>query len=322
MFRQLARKLGLGRALLFLRNARAHGLRMYYTTHKGEKLYRHLIASALPIACGGPSALAVHMLLHEKRMYEGMWGLYSLAHFAETPLQFVIHDDGTLQEFGRRQLQALFPGCNVISRDEADRKTLAHLQQRGLQRCLELRRQFIFALKLFDPILFARNEQFILLDSDVLFFSHPRELVNDVGSAAAGAQSCRAVFSVDNGYRYPLSREDWQKVSGVPCNFNVNPGVLRVCRAMVDFERIETYLQHPSFFDADGRANFYTELTLWAMELLRNGAEPLPDSYAICPVLDYPNVVSGHYCGGAYGRNLYYTQGLPRLARSLCLSSK
>lgn len=322
MFRQLARKLGVGRALLFLRDAREYGVRMYYATHKGEKAYRQLIIRARPIPCGGPSALPVHMLLHDKRMYEGMWGLYSLAHFAQTPLQFVVHDDGTLQEHGRRQLEALFPNCRVIARDEGDRVTLEHLQQRGLHRCVELRRQFIFALKLFDPVVFAGSEQFILLDSDVLFFSHPKELVGDANGAASAANSCHAMFSVDNGYRYPLNKEDWQKVAGVPCTFNVNPGVLRVCRNLVDFGRIEAYLQHPSFYGADGRPNFYTELTLWAMELLRSGASPLPESYAICPALGSPDLVSGHFCGGAYGRNLYYTQGLPKLACSLGLSAE
>lgn len=252
------------------------------------------------------------MLLQHARIHEGLWALYGLAHFAERPLHFVVHDDGTLNTADRAKLDRVLPGARVVDRREADRVSAERFRREGLGRCQRLREELIFALKLFDPIFFLESEAFVLLDSDVLFVAPPAELFDDL-EPGVGASS---LYSGDNGYRYCLEPSEIAALIGRPVIERFNPGVVRTRKDVIDLARIERYLQHPGFWHPDGSPDYYAELTLWAMELSLDGAAMLPSTYAICPDFRVP-FVSGHYCGSPYWASYYYADALPRVSRAI-----
>jgi hypothetical protein len=103
-------------------------------------------------------------------------------------------------------------------------------------------------------------------------------------------------------------------VLGRDCIEAFNPGVVRTTRQVLDLTRIEQYLERPEFWSTGSRPHYYAELTLWAMQLTRACARPLPQSYAITPPLDDEVPASGHFCGGGFPATWFYSRGLPRLA--------
>jgi hypothetical protein len=265
------------------------------------------ILRARPIPAGD-GELEVHMLLHHQRILEGIWALYSFAHFSETACQIFVHSDGSLTVADARRLHQVLPGVQVISRAESDQRVEPRLRELGLTKSLEFRDRLVFALKLFDPFFFGDRSSFILLDSDVLFFGHPTEVLVDLADP-----DC--LYSPDNGIRYCLSAETLQALLGKPCIASFNPGVVRTRRTVLDLAFVEDCLKRAEFWGSGTRPHYYAELTLWAMQLTNAGARPLPASYAITPPLDDPLPVSGHYCGGGYPATWFYSRGLPRLAR-------
>jgi hypothetical protein len=266
--------------------------------------YLRRILEADPIEAGaGP--LEVHMLLHHERILEGIWALYSLAHFAEPALQIVVHSDGSLTASDASALRRVLPGTTVISRAESDGRVETRLRDLGLEACLRFRRELIFALKLFDPFFYGDHSAFVLLDSDVLFFQPPGELF-DLPEANR--------YSPDNGYRYCLSPAVLREILGTECIQAFNPGVVRVSRGVLDLQKVEHYLQRPEFWGSGSRPHYYAELTLWAMLLTTAGARPLPATYTIAPELNGTIPVSGHFCGGGFPATWFYSRGLPRLA--------
>jgi hypothetical protein len=206
-------------------------------------------------------------------------------------------------------LKKIFPGCTLVSRAEADAVVGAYFRAKGLKRCMHLRESLVFGLKLFDPFFFSKRDWFVLLDSDVLFFQRPSELLS------ASDHALQNRYLVDNGYRYCLEREELSAMLGKECIERLNPGILCVRSDVLNCERIEQYLVHPRFWNEDGSGNYYAELTLWAMELTLAGALPLSRHYAICPCEFEPGLVAGHYCGGGYWASLFYSRGLPYLAK-------
>jgi len=189
------------------------------------------------------------------------------------------------------------------------------LDSKGLLRCRRLREALVFARKLFDPFLYLTTDQFLLLDSDVLFYSHPVEVMKAL-------QEGRPAFSVDNGYRYSLSEGELRTLLGKRCVEACNPGILVATKDLGRFELVEEWLAKDAFWKADGGAQYYAELTIWAMLLTLAEARPLSSAYGICsPYPQDPNVVSGHYCGGGYWSTLFYTRGLPYLAYSFLRAS-
>jgi hypothetical protein len=266
---------------------------------------------ALPIPAGdGP--LEVHMLLHHQRLLEGIWALYSFAHFTRLPCQIFVHSDGSLTDADAARLQHILPGASIISRDHADQVVVSRLQDLGLSSSIRFRDRLVFALKLFDPFFFGNQSKFFLLDSDVLFFRHPHELLDDLSDPSYGGPV--SLYSPDNGFRYCLSRETLRTLLGQECIADFNPGVVRTARSVLDLARIERYLQRPEFWSSESRPHYYGELTLWAMQLTAAGARQLPPSYAITPPLDGALATSGHFCGGGYPATWFYSRGLPRLA--------
>lgn len=310
--RIIARKFGLGKALLKISQLNDLGISRALTLAKSKKKYLHLISCARPVIANSGD-IEVHMLLDHNRIYEGIWSLYSFIYFVSQPCRLAIHDDGTLTQFDVALLNKVFPQCHIISRIVADAKVMEYFRIHNLRLCAKLRQSLIFGLKLFDLPFFAHNHNFILLDSDTLFFSRPNELIKEF--VQRNKIFNMAKYSCDNGYRYCINETELTQLLGQDCIKNFNPGALVAGLDSLVFERIESYLSHPNFWNEDGRANYYAELTLWAMELTNYGAVPLPDTYAICPTnLQNPNLVFGHYCGGISAAYLYYTKALPCLA--------
>jgi hypothetical protein len=303
--RHTARRLGVGRALLKVHALRALSMRgaVSLLRERNRHLPRILCAAPIPAAVG---EVEIHMLLHHQRILEGIWALYSFAHFSRQPCQIIVHSDGSLTSDDAARLQHVMPGTRIVQRAEADLRVGAHLAERGYAQCARFRDGLVFALKLFDPFFFGTHSTFVLLDSDVLFFDTPTELLDGLN-----------VYSPDNGVRYCLAPETMQTLLGTPCTPLFNPGVLHASRDVLDLERVENYLQQPEFWGSGTRPHYYGELTLWAMQLTLAGARPLSERYAITPPLEDELPVSGHYCGGGYPATWFYSRALPHLAREI-----
>jgi hypothetical protein len=303
--RHTARRLGVGRALLKVHALRALSMRGAITLLRERSRHLPRILCATPISAAD-GEIEIHMLLHHQRILEGIWALYSLAYFAGRSCQILVHSDGSLTPDDAERLERVLPGTQILQRRDSDLRVGMHLEQLGYAHSARFRKSLIFALKLFDPFFYGTRSTFVLLDSDVLFFEHPSELLNDVN-----------VYSPDNGVRYCLAADVMQELLGRPCTPLFNPGVLRVSRDVLDLERVEQYLHRPEFWGSGTRPHYYAELTLWAMQLTLAGARPLSKRYAITPSLEDELPVSGHYCGGGYPATWFYSRALPHLAREL-----
>ena len=268
--------------------------------------------AAMPHLRGNGAAFEVHMLLQHERILEGTWALYSFQHFSQAGAAIVIHDDGSLTGADRSLLQALFSPISIVDRDKADVECTDRLKVLGLSRLLNFRDSLVFALKMIDPVLMSRSEAVVIMDSDVLFFRQPTEVVSAVSVARAAYSECCC-------YCYCASPERLREIVGLTPIALFNPGVFILDPRQISLENWNEYLRYPDFWDADGMPNYYSELSLWACEMTRLGATPLPPSYQICAP-EPENAHFGHYCGGdSHHSALFYTRGIPFLQRALML---
>jgi hypothetical protein len=301
---KILRQLGVGRLWWRIRQL-PQTLSLWNIKARWVKM-RHLssIIRAAPIPAG-QGEVEIHMLLHHKRVFEALWALYSFVFLAGQPFRIVIHDDGSLTVADRQLLQKVFPGVSFVGRIESDIALENYFQEQGLHRCANMRRNLIFARKLFDPVFFSKSKWILLMDSDVLFYRKPLEVLQ-----------ADNLYSCDNGYRYCLDENQMIELLGRPCIERFNPGIMKIQRKEVAFNQVESWLTHPGFWKKDGTGNYYAELTLWAMILTTADATPLPDNYRICAP-DPAQFTYGHYCGGGYWASLFYTRGILFLKQRL-----
>jgi hypothetical protein len=91
-----------------------------------------------------------------------------------------LHDDGTLTPEHEDQLRSLFPQSRIYWRRDADRLMAAATV--GLAGVERYRKAHVLALKAFDIPTLATSGRVIILDSDLLFFQRPEEILSWVDS--------------------------------------------------------------------------------------------------------------------------------------------
>ena len=245
----------------------------------------------------------VHMLTGKNDWQLAAWALASFFHFTEQTWTVVIHDDGTLPSEAKDELKRLFRSAQIIGRDEADTKMEKVLAAFPL--CHDYRNKHPLALKIFDVPQLAMADRFILLDSDVLFFSYPREIADWV---TRGTPECWFNEDIQEGSLITADQA-WSDL-GVPLWPRVNSGLGLLAKAAMDLEFCERALGETSILKGHV---WRIEQTLFALCASRHGKGGLlPKTYEVSLGKDASSdAIARHYVGAV--RDRFYAEGLKRL---------
>lgn len=230
-----------------------------------------------------------------------IWALKSFYHHAGRSYPLYIHDGGLNLE-GQAQLRKHFPDAYFPSRDDAEKEVSRVFTERKLHRCLAYRRKNTTTFKLFDFFAMSQAKTLISIDSDILFYQHPAELLD--------GQPGKNVYNRDATYWYSMSLDELEQRFGIRPPSHINSGLARIDTCSIDFEAIDQWLADPKLFSDD----WVTEQTLHALCSTRYGVELLPPEYVVSTVrggLD--TAVCKHYPGNK--RPLLYQEGMPELVR-------
>jgi hypothetical protein len=127
-----------------------------------------------PFTGAKQETIAVHSLCGNEQLDLCAWMLASWTLHTQRNWPIHLHDDGTLPPNTRARLSALGLQVQVHKRTEADQLARSHLASRP--GCAAYRDRHPLALKIFDIPALA-GERFLLLDSDLLFFARPVEML-------------------------------------------------------------------------------------------------------------------------------------------------
>ena len=183
------------------------------------------------------------------------WG--SLIRYCRTPVQFIIHDDGTLTEDDRGLLSDALGDIIFIDRSEADDRVIPLLEE--FPACLEYRNRHPLGLKLFDVRGFHDcNQTFYFCDSDVLFFK-PFEFPK--------VNEDTIIYMKDYQNAYSLRSWHIQPLGSVSIIGKVNTGLIaaRLPALESDLDLIESFLGNGRLADIFAQRPQWLEQTSWAV---------------------------------------------------------
>jgi len=288
-----------GRLLWLLRRDIKRGWEATYHDYRTKPL---ITEWAWPFWGEAPQPVPVHMLTGKNDWLLAAWALASFFHFTEQTWNVVIHDDGTLPDEARTTLKELFKTARIISRDEADTRMDRVLAPFPL--CHDYRNKHPLGLKIFDVAQFVEGERFILLDSDVLFFSYPREIMNWVGDGA------ECWFNEDIEDSALITADSAWADLQVPLWPRVNSGLCLLAKGAIDLEFCERALGETSILKGHV---WRVEQTLFALCASRYGKGGLlPKTYEVSLAWQATSdAVARHYVGAV--RDRFYGEGLKRL---------
>lgn len=257
-----------------------------------------------PVPCGGTRGYEVHILTCERDRTAAFWALKSFYHHLEERPPLVVHDDGSLSEESFRLLEEHFPGCTVARADQADADSRLRDALRSLPLCelWRFRCDFQLARKLFDFACLATEPFIVGIDSDILFFRKPVEILECARASAPFMSS-----DYQDAYEFDAP-------GLIP---RLNTGLFGLRRDDFDFALVETLLQ--SSVDASPARRFefwkgWLEQTLLACLFSRSpGRRVLELSrYQISSMLIGDETISQHFVNDG-SRSAFFSWGLRRL---------
>jgi hypothetical protein len=152
---------------------------------------------------------------------------------------------------------------------------------------------------------YCEGKRFIVLDSDVLFLNHPREIMDWVGS---GTDECWFIAGNEEGSL--LSEKDALDDLNVRLWPRVNSGLALITKEAVNFEFCDRVLGETSILKGDLKR---VEQTLFALCASRHGKGGLlPKTYEVSPGKHAAeDCVARHYIGPV--RDRFFSEGMKRL---------
>lgn len=280
----------------------------YYTEELPLAIY-----DTRPIPCGETRGYEVHILTREKDRTLAFWALKSFYHHLGERPPLVVHDDGSLTHESFRLFQEHFPGCTVIRAEQADADPRLRQSLSALPLCelWRYRCEFQLAKKLFDFACLSTEPFIVSLDSDILFFRKPLEVVE---CARAAEPFMSSDYQEAYEFDTTLVRRAGQDFDLIP---RLNTGLFGLRRDDFDFQVVERLLE--ACVDAAPGRRFqfwkgWLEQTLLACLFSRSGDRRVLDlsTYQISSMLIGDQTISQHFVNDG-SRSAFYTWGLRRL---------
>jgi hypothetical protein len=294
-----------GQFLRTLKGKFQHGLRTAY--------YRDIVCQRIlqtrPVVRTDNPWCEVHVMTSKVDWLLMMWALKTF--YAQSRRHFLlcIHDDGTVPPEAADELREHFPKARFIDGRTADNDVGLTLKNYPL--CNEFRETNHLAPKVFDFAHFAQSDRIMIMDSDVLFFSEPTELLRRIEDKDYKLNTVNR----DLANAYTVDPALVESHLGFELIERFNSGLGLIHRASIRLDWIEEFLKLPGIIGHFWRI----EQTMFALCSSKFGCELLPPEYDVRMGRCDEALPSRHYIGLV--RHLMYDDGIRKLVRGGFLSA-
>jgi hypothetical protein len=258
-----------------------------------------------PITIPEQSETEVHIFCGTKQAVMAIWSLWSFYHFAGADYAAFVHSDGTLSGEDAERFRKFFPGIHIVDLAWAEQRFQSVLAGPEFARTRQFRDEEFFGRKLLHPHLSEHGKVIFLLDTDILFFGRPTEVIDSFTRAITLGQ---AAAGLDVRNSYVADPQIIRERLGVKIADRLNCGMMVVPKfTRDDFLLIERSLRG---FDPEWFKSYFPEQTLDAIVAGERGWTPFSDRYPVGRG-DPERSIAIHYASGL--RQRMFTEGVPRL---------
>lgn len=272
--------------------------------------FRHRLSQLPPLAGEEGKDVEVHMLCGTGSADMGMWASWSLMRYIPAGT-FILHSDGSLTERDLESWRRLIPNLHLVTKEESDKRSRERIDGRH-PALAAWRPGNPFSSKAIDTHLFGEQPRFIVIDSDVLCFSDPSELLKNHANPDINFS-----WNVDERSCYTLPREQLENVVGHSIPDLFNSGILVTKR----FDDDDLALMNEAFTlcSTTGPTNtgwFEQSLTAVLAGKIGRGV-PLGPNYRVAGGKTKRDAVMRHFVGVNRIRYRFFKEGIPRVLEGL-----
>jgi hypothetical protein len=272
--------------------------------------YRQLLARIPPVSGGDGEDVEVHMLCGTGSADMGMWASWSLMRYFPAGT-LILHSDGSLTADDLQPWRRLIPNLVHVTKEEGDRMSQERLEGRH-PALAAWRPGNPYSIKAIDSHLFGKQPRIIVIDSDVLCFSNPTELLENLANPDINFS-----WNEDERSCYVVPRAQLEALVGhaVPDLFNT--GLLVTKR----YDEADLSILNETFLKLATAGPTHTgwfEQSLTAVVAGRLGkGVPLGPEYRVVAGKTKRSAVTRHFVGVNRTRFRFFKEGIPRLLEGL-----
>jgi hypothetical protein len=222
-------------------------------------------------------------------------------------------DDGSLTKSDVRGLKQFVRGLRFLSKEEVE--SLIEPQIRNYKNIVEIRSKYPEKSKHIDLPLLCSKSKLYILDSDIIFFQNPSEIVNFLDNEAVD----KVMFMSDYQNGYALTKIEAERLFSLNLVPRLNGGLLIYNPKDTDLRLIDNYL-HYLISNCNRFINMQTVFALiFSRPKFKNKLIRLPKSYNI-PIgesRDLVDPICNHYIGYPEVRRRFYPDALKMLTQIL-----
>lgn len=286
------------------RYKRFGGYRQYRQMLAGEEAMRKA-AATLPPVPSFANGLPVFFLTGQQYLHQTLFCIRSLSRVTATKFQFTIVDDGTFDAALLTRIKRQLPGAKVIMHDAINRNLNALLPETAYPHLRARREAYPHLRKLTDIHTIPAPEWKLVLDSDMLFWQEPVELLNWLDNPH------QPVHMVDCEESYGYTKELMRTLAADDIPAKLNVGIAGLSSKSIDWKKVDEWIE--ALEQAQG-TSYYLEQALTAMLV---GSKPCKvldaDKYEVNPAVasSTNKVVLQHYVD--LSKKIYYRDAWQKL---------
>lgn len=260
----------------------------YYVQYcKNRFFWQYLVAKIPPLQNSSSDDCELHILCQKADVWMLVWAVYSFMHYSKLSPRIIIHDDGSFDESGRTVLKKIFPQLRIISKKEADELITARAD---IPETIRVYRNIKnkLALKLVDIFLLGTAEKMLVLDSDILFYASPKEIIDFVRTANgpdALISWSPITFPLTVKEEYILQHKLKEKDIE-----HMNSGLIAYRRSSIPLSMFFEYFENLSNGD-----DYFSEMTGWCALIAQTNFRFLPAEKYIIKGDIGPNTITKHF---------------------------
>jgi len=265
-----------------------------------EKGRKAMVKASALLKITGPAtdAAEVYFLTGKKFWPLTAFCMYSLSKQSGNKLRPVFIDDGSLDESLIKTMRLQFPGCIIktSAQIEADVKTYLPISKYPV---INKKRAIYPHIKKLTDIHAGSKGWKLVLDSDMLFFKYPAEMLKWLDAPQ------QPFFLYDPIYSYHYSIKLMEQLAGDIIIPNLNVGAIGLKSEWVDWDKLEVWIAQ---LEEKEGTNYLLEQALSAM--LVAGDDPIiadRKQYIVMPGIsevEHPSATLHHYVAGS--KEWYY----------------
>ncbi len=229
----------------------------------------------LPPAQSYKEGLPIYFLTGKKYLYQTLFCIRSLQKATAEKFHFIFVDDGSFDDAIIQRINIALPGAQIVTQSQIDENIRGKLPPNEYPVLRHKRLVYPHIKKLTDVHTMPGNAWKLVLDSDMLFWNEPVEMIKWLKSPVGFINMLDCVQSY--GYSPTLMEE----LCGTKILQLLNVGVIGLNSELINWKNIEAWTKA---LEEKSGASYYLEQALTAMLIGNSPSTILPASeYIVNP---------------------------------------